>query len=48
MMGQTLPAQFRVEARLDADGDPMTKPPTDPSAMQDGVAPGATVRLALK
>jgi tetratricopeptide (TPR) repeat protein len=48
MMGQTLPAEFRVEARLDADGDPLTKPPTDPSAMQNGVAPGATVRLALK
>ncbi|HEU4887414.1 MAG TPA: tetratricopeptide repeat protein [Thermoanaerobaculia bacterium] len=48
MMGQALPATFRVEARLDADGDPMTKPPTDPSAMQNGVAPGATVRLALK
>ncbi len=48
MMGQTLPATFRLEARLDGDGDPMTKPPTDPSAMQNGVAPGATVRLALK
>ncbi len=48
MMGQQLPANFRLEARLDADGDPMTKPPTDPSAMQNGVAPGATVRLALK
>lgn len=48
MMGQSLPANFRLEARLDADGDPMTKPPTDPSAVQTGVAPGATVRLALK
>lgn len=48
MMGQPLPANFRLEARLDADGDPMTKPPTDPSAMQNGVAPGASVRLALK
>ncbi|HYC62264.1 MAG TPA: tetratricopeptide repeat protein [Thermoanaerobaculia bacterium] len=48
MMGQQLPATFRLEARLDADGDPMTKPPTDPAAMQDGVAPGATVRLSLK
>lgn len=48
MMGQSLPATFRVEARLDADGDPMTKPPTDPSAVQTGVVPGATVRLALK
>lgn len=48
MMGQTLPATFRVEARLDADGDPMTKPPTDPSAMVESVTPGASVRLALK
>jgi tetratricopeptide (TPR) repeat protein len=48
MMGQSLPSSFRLEARLDGDGDPMTKPPTDPSAMQEGVAPGASVRLALK
>jgi cytochrome c-type biogenesis protein CcmH len=48
MMGQQLPATFRLEARLDTDGDPMTKPPSDPSGMQDNVAPGATVRLALK
>ena len=48
MMGQSLPPSFRLEARLDADGDPLTKPPTDPAAMQDGVAPGASVRLALK
>jgi cytochrome c-type biogenesis protein CcmH len=48
MMGQSLPPSFRIEARLDADGDPLTKPPTDPAAMQEGVVPGATVRLALK
>jgi cytochrome c-type biogenesis protein CcmH len=48
MMGQSLPASFRLEARLDTDGDAMTKPATDPSAMQEGVAPGASVRLALK
>jgi tetratricopeptide (TPR) repeat protein len=48
MMGQTLPASFRVEARLDSDGDPLTKPSTDPAAMQEGVTPGASVRLALK
>jgi tetratricopeptide (TPR) repeat protein len=48
MMGQSLPPSFRLEARLDADGVPMKKPPTDPSATQDGVAPGETVRLALK
>ena len=48
MMGQPLPDSFRLEARLDSDGDAATKRPTDPSAMQDGVAPGANVRLALK
>ncbi|HEX8410681.1 MAG TPA: tetratricopeptide repeat protein [Thermoanaerobaculia bacterium] len=48
MMGQPFPANFRLEARLDADGNPMTKTPNDPTAMQDGVTPGATVRLALK
>lgn len=48
MMGQPLPAKFRLEARLDSDGDAATKPPTDPSAMQNDVAPGAQVRLALK
>ena len=48
MMGQPLPAKFRLEARLDSDGDAATKPPTDPSAMQNDVVPGATVRLALK
>ena len=48
MMGQPLPDLFRLEARLDADGNAMTKTPNDPSAMQDSVTPGATVRLALK
>jgi hypothetical protein len=48
MMGQPLPDKFRLEARLDSDGDAMTRPPTDPSAMQNDVAPGASVKLALK
>jgi len=48
MMGQPLPAKFRLEARLDSDGDAATKPPTDPAAMQNDVVPGATVKLALK
>jgi cytochrome c-type biogenesis protein CcmH len=48
MMGQPLPDSFRLEARLDSDGDATTKPPTDPSAMQNDVAPGTTVKLALK
>lgn len=48
MMGQPLPDRFRLEARLDSDGDVATKPPSDPSAMQNDVAPGTSVRLALK
>lgn len=48
MMGQPLPDRFRLEARLDSDGDAATKPPTDPSAMQNDVAVGTTVKLALK
>ncbi|HVG25499.1 MAG TPA: tetratricopeptide repeat protein [Thermoanaerobaculia bacterium] len=48
MLGQPLPAKFRLEARLDSDGNATTKPPTDPSAMQNDVTPGATVTLALK
>ena len=48
MMGQPLPAKFRLEARLDSDGDAATKPPTDPAAMANDVTPGATVKLTLK
>lgn len=48
MMGQPLPGQFILEARLDSDGDAATKPPTDPSASQQNVAPGAQISLALK
>jgi cytochrome c-type biogenesis protein CcmH len=48
MMGQPLPPTFRLEARLDSDGDAMTRVPTDPSAMQEGVSVGQAVNLALK
>ncbi|MFP5247259.1 MAG: tetratricopeptide repeat protein, partial [Thermoanaerobaculia bacterium] len=48
MMGQQLPDKFRLEARLDSDGDAATKLPTDPTAMQNDVVPGAVVKLALK
>ena len=48
MMGQPLPDKFRLEARLDSDGDAATKPPTDPSAMQNDVTPGANVKLNLR
>jgi tetratricopeptide (TPR) repeat protein len=48
MMGQPLPQTFRLEARLDSDGDAMTRVPTDPSATQEGVSVGSAVTLALK
>jgi hypothetical protein len=48
MMGQPLPDKFRLEARLDSDGNAATKPPTDPSATQDDVVVGTAVKLALK
>jgi tetratricopeptide (TPR) repeat protein len=49
MMGQPLPARARVEARVDSDGDPLTRVPTDPSARLDGVAAGSTrLRLVLQ
>ncbi|MEA2488504.1 MAG: cytochrome c-type biosis protein CcmH [Acidobacteriota bacterium] len=48
MMGQQLPASFRLEARLDPDGDPLSKTPNDPKAVQENVSPGAAVTLAMK
>ncbi|MGA8809101.1 MAG: hypothetical protein WB973_14585 [Thermoanaerobaculia bacterium] len=49
MMGQPLPATIRIEARIDSDGDPLTKNPSDPHAAQDGVATNGTkVSLALQ
>jgi cytochrome c-type biogenesis protein CcmH len=48
MMGQPLPPSMRLEARIDSDGNAMTKSPTDLTAAQDNVAAGATVTLALR
>jgi tetratricopeptide (TPR) repeat protein len=49
MMGQPFPDALLVEARLDADGDPVTRPPTDPKARLDDVKSGTTnVKLVLK
>ena len=48
MMGQPLPDNLRIEARLDSDGDAATRTPGDPAGVSDGVAIGSTVRLALK
>lgn len=47
MAGRPLPPTFSVVARLDSDGDPMTRPPTDPSARADGLSAG-TANLVLK
>ncbi|MFL5450514.1 MAG: tetratricopeptide repeat protein [Myxococcales bacterium] len=49
MMGQPFPDPLLVEARLDEDGDPTTRPPTDPKARVDGIKAGTTgVKLVLK
>jgi tetratricopeptide (TPR) repeat protein len=49
MMGQTLPPRLRLEARLDADGDPLSRLPTDPTALLEDVALGTSgVTLHLK
>jgi hypothetical protein len=49
MLGQELPDKVYIEARLDPDGDPLTRSPSDPSARLDGVALGTTgLRLVLK
>jgi cytochrome c-type biogenesis protein CcmH len=48
MLGQPLPQRIRLEARLDSDGDAATRNPADPAAVQDSVAKGAVIRLALK
>jgi tetratricopeptide (TPR) repeat protein len=48
MLGQPLPARLRLEARLDADGDPLTHSPSDLHAELDDVAAGSTgLRLLL-
>ena len=49
MMGQALPDRMRIDVRADSDGDPMTRPPTDPKGYADDVALGRTgVRVTLK
>ncbi len=47
MMGQPLPPKIYLEARIDSDGDAMTKNPGDPIASADNVATGGSVRLIL-
>ena len=47
MMGQQFPPKVRIEARIDSDGDPLTKDPKDPVAVADNVAPGSSVALTF-
>jgi tetratricopeptide (TPR) repeat protein len=47
MMGMPLPEEARIEARIDPDGDPLTRSPSDPSAVADRVKLGSTIRLQL-
>lgn len=49
MMGQGLPPKVRVEARIDFDGNAMTREPGDPIAVIDPVSAGTKgVKLVLK
>jgi hypothetical protein len=49
MMGQAAPAKVSLEARIDLDGDAMTREPGAPSAKIDSVAIGSSnVSLVLK
>jgi len=49
MTGQPLPDDLLVEARVDSDGDPLTRPPSDPYGRADRVSAGTTgVKVVLK
>ena len=40
MAGESLPGLIRIDARVDSDGDAMSKNPKDPAASEDNVRPG--------
>ena len=41
MAGESLPGLIRIDARVDRDGNPLSKDPRDPVASEDNVRPGA-------
>lgn len=47
MAGESLPGLIRVDARIDRDGDPMTKDPSDPVASEDNIRPGSGQTLLV-
>lgn len=40
MAGEGLPGLVRIDARVDRDGDPLSKDPQDPAATEENVRPG--------
>lgn len=49
MAGEPLPDPLRIEARIDADGNAMTRDPNDPAVVEDGVRAGTRdLRLVLR
>jgi hypothetical protein len=50
MLGEALPRELLVAARLDTDGDPLTHAPGEPSAILEGVRASdlAELRLVLR
>lgn len=47
MAGEALPGLIRIDARIDRDGDPLTKDPGDPVASEDNVRPGGGQTLLV-
>jgi cytochrome c-type biogenesis protein CcmH len=48
MTGEVLPQLVRIEARIDADGDAMTRGPEDINALADNVAAGSSTTLVFR
>jgi hypothetical protein len=47
MAGESLPGLMRLDARVDRDGDPLTKDPRDPVASEDNIRRGAGQTLLV-
>ena len=47
MAGESLPGLVRIDARIDSDGDPLSKDPLDPAASEDNVRPGGGQTLLV-